>query len=123
MFEHAASYIPVGLLVLSALGLATGYYRANRDNATNKYLAEAVRARDLKISDQEKEVAALTATNEQKDQQISELKTHNKYLQSLVKGSPEITELKTEVANLRAVLMRSFKLKLDEGEQSLNDKN
>lgn len=74
-------------------GGAAGYFKASRGDSIIKYQATEIALRDAKVANLEKDLAKLTESCLAKDTTINKLEEHNKYLQKLGQGSPQLKKL------------------------------
>lgn len=93
-----------GLIALA--GGAAGYFKASRGDSIIKYQALENDALRRRIGDLEKEKTELDAEKKAldtacatKDDTIKELQNHNKYLQKLGQGSPQLKKLTLATEN------------------------
>ena len=74
-------------------GGAAGYFKASRGDSIIKYQSTEIALRDAKVTNLEKDLAAVSQSSDAKDATIIEVKKHNEYLQKLGQGSPELIKL------------------------------
>lgn len=93
-----------GLIALAGGG--AGYFKASRGDSIIKYQAIENDGLRRKIADLEKEKSDLEAEKKAldtacttKDDTITELQKHNKYLQKLGQGSPQLKKLTVAIEN------------------------
>lgn len=98
-------YATIFGLVSLAGGIA-GYFKASRGDSIIKYQAIEIDALRRKIGDQDKEKLEIEAEKKTletacatKDETITELQKHNKYLQKLGQGSPQLKKLTIAIEN------------------------
>lgn len=114
MFHNVATYIlPVfgGIVGISG---AFAYFKAGVSNSTQKQLFDAVRARDITISDNEKKLSARDATIVEKDNQLAEKDKHIAYLQKLAQGSPQLKAFGEKFDKMSLAIITAFKITLPE---------
>lgn len=85
--------------IIALAGGAAGYFKASRGDSIIKYQATEIGLRDAKVASLEKDLAKLTESCNSKDATIKQLEEHNKYLQKLGQGSPQLKRLTTAVEN------------------------
>ena len=85
--------------VVSLAGGAAGYFKASRGDSIIKYQATEIGLRDAKVANLEKDLAKVTESCVSKDATIKQLEEHNKYLQKLGQGSPELKKMNATLTN------------------------
>ena len=95
-----------GITLISTLGGAAGYFGKSRGDSIIKYQANEIQLRDATISRLNKEATAKDEQIKAKDQQIAEIKDHNKYLQKLAQGSPQLVKLTKEIKRLADIVSK-----------------
>jgi glucosamine 6-phosphate synthetase-like amidotransferase/phosphosugar isomerase protein len=90
--------------IVALAGGAAGYFKASRGDSIIKYQETEIKLRDDKILGLEKDVAKFTAEATSKDDTIKKLEEHNKYLQKMGQGSPQLKRL----AEVQAKLVQSI---------------
>lgn len=83
--------------IVALAGGAAGYFKASRGDSIIKYQATEIGLRDDKITNLEKDLAAVTQSCAAKDETIAELKKHNAYLQKLPQGGAQLKRLTSVV--------------------------
>lgn len=86
--------------IIALAGGAAGYFKASRGDSIIKYQEKEIQLRDAKIATFEKDVTKLTADGIGKDDTIKKLEEHNKYLQKMGQGSPQLKRLADTQAKL-----------------------
>lgn len=86
--------------VVALAGGAAGYFKASRGDSIIKYQEKEIKLRDDTIANNEKTIAKLTADALGKDDTIKKLEEHNKYLQKMGQGSPQLKRLADTQAKL-----------------------
>lgn len=81
-------------------GGAAGYFKASRGDSIIKYQATEIALRDAKVANLEKDMAKLSESCAAKDETISKLEEHNKYLQKLGQGSPMLKKIDDKLNKL-----------------------
>lgn len=85
--------------VVALAGGAAGYFKASRGDSIIKYQATEISLRDAKVAGLEKDLASATTAVTTKDATIKQLEDHNKYLQRMGQGSPQLEKLTTAIEN------------------------
>ena len=85
--------------IIALAGGAAGYFKASRGDSIIKYQATEIGLRDAKVANLEKELAKVNETCVAKDATIRQLEEHNRYLQKLGQGSPQLKKLTAAIEN------------------------
>lgn len=84
-------------LVLGAAALATAFYKTNLGKATIDLQASNIEALTNRVEQLTKDVATLT-------QQNSELHSRNQYLEGIVTGKQELSQILADVSGIKGEL-------------------
>lgn len=79
--------------IVALAGGAAGYFKASRGDSIIKYQATEIDLRDGKITNLEKDLAALTQSCAAKDETIKKLEEHNAELKKLTQGLPMLKKI------------------------------
>lgn len=85
---------------IALAGGAAGYFKASRGDSIIKYQATEIGLRDGTIANLKTDVATITESCSAKDQTIKKLEEHNKFLQKMRQGSPELKKLTSVIESL-----------------------
>jgi hypothetical protein len=85
--------------VVALAGGAAGYFKASRGDSIIKYQATEIQLRDDKVNGLEKDLVKANEASTAKDATIRQLEDHNKYLQKMGQGSPQLKRLTTVIEN------------------------
>lgn len=92
----------IGLIGLA--GGVTGYFAKGRGDSIIKYQANEIELRDGTIARLKEEGIAKDEQLKSKDLQIEQIQGHNKYLQRMAQGSPQLVKLTKEIKRLADIV-------------------
>lgn len=93
MFNNVIPILSTVFGFLAIAGGAAGYFKASRGDSIIKYQATEITLRDGTITNLKADLAAATQGSSVKDETIKKLEEHNKFLQKLGQGSPQLKKL------------------------------
>lgn len=83
--------------IVALAGGAAGYFKASRGDSIIKYQATEIDLRDGKITNLEKDLAAIRQSCDAKDQTIEKLENHARELKQLAQGSPMLKKIDAKI--------------------------